>query len=227
MCGRAYSTITDDELAARYLNRRPLKLGLKPNFNLGPKQKAPVVLAKNGERVIEQQEWGYAKQIFGKSFYLINVNATTIATKKSHDEEVLFHRCVLPVTGFFEWRKEEVSASGKPGRKRPFAIYMKDRSIMSLAAVYCETPDGPHFAVVTSDHPNELVARVHEKTPVILAEPQQLDFWLNPEITDKEEILKLLRVTQADLMAGHEVSPAVGNVKNNRPDLIEPVGEVL
>lgn len=227
MCGRAYSTYTDEELAARYLNRRPLNLDLKPNFNLGPKQKAPVVVVKNGERTIELLEWGYTKPIFNKSYFLINVNATTITTKKSHDDEIRFHRCVVPVSGFYEWHNEGVGADGQPKRKRPFALYLKDRSIMSLAGVCRETPDGFHFAVVTSDHPNALVARVHEKTPVILTEPEQLEFWLNPEITEKEEVLKLLRMVPAELMAGHEVSPAVGNVRNNRPDLLGPVGEVL
>ena len=58
MCGRAYETYTAEELALAYLNRRPLKLAVVPNYNLAPTQVSPVVLMRDGVRDVELSRWG-------------------------------------------------------------------------------------------------------------------------------------------------------------------------
>ena len=91
MCGRAYETYTEEELAFQYLNRRPLRLeGFRPTYNLAPTQPSPVVVVRDGERTIELFQWGlvpsWAKSVAAAAKYsLINARAgEEIAEKRSY-----------------------------------------------------------------------------------------------------------------------------------------------
>ena len=90
MCGRAYETYTEEELAFQYLNRRPLHLeGFRANYNLAPTQRSPIVLVRDGERTIELFQWGlipsWAKSIEAAAKYsLINARGEEIAEKRSY-----------------------------------------------------------------------------------------------------------------------------------------------
>ena len=63
---------------------------------------------------------------------------------------------------------------------------------------------------------------VHHRMPVILA-PEAWDTWLDPDNTDTEELAKLLVPAPEEMLTLWPVDKAVGNVRNNRPELQEPL----
>ncbi len=218
MCGRAYETYTEEELSIQYLNRRPLRLdGFRATFNLAPTERSPVVLVRDGERTIDQLRWGlvpfWAKSVEAAARYsLINARGEEIAEKRSYAKAFRARRCVVPLSGFYEWRRD-----GK--RKRPFAIHLRNRSIISVAGVW-ERWQGSgtttallSFSIVTTSA-NPLMADIHDRMPVVLAE-QDIEHWLDPEVHEPERLLPLVRPCPSEWLTAYEVSTAVNSPTHN------------
>lgn len=228
MCGRAYETYTEEELYLRYLNesRKRNPLGLKANYNLSPTQQSPVVLNKDGERTIEMFRWGlvpfWAPDVKSASKYsLINAKGEEILEKRSYKEPFLKRRCIVPLSGFIEWKRESEKV------KRPFAIRLKDTSIMSVAGVWehwqsKESGDiVDSFSIITTE-PNTFMADIHNRMPVILSREQEAQ-WLDQKNTDGSSLLKLLKPCPAEWLDAYEISTAINSPKNNRPEVLEPL----
>jgi putative SOS response-associated peptidase YedK len=77
------------------------------------------------------------------------------------------------------------------------------------------------FTIITGP-PNELVAPIHNRMPVILP-PSHWRAWLGEDPAPAEELQTLLQPYPADLMRAYPVDTRVGNTRNNDAALIEPV----
>ena len=225
MCGRAYETYTEEELAFQYLNRRPLRLdGFHQTYNLAPTQSSPVVLVRNGHRTIEVFRWGlipdWATSLEAAARYsLINARGEEIAEKRSYAQAFRHRRCIVPLSGFYEWKR------GGP-QKRPFAVHRWDQGILSVAGIWEHWhPEGQapvqSFSIVTT-RANSLMADIHDRMPVILDAPD-LDLWLDPEVHEPERLQPLVRPCPPEWLTAYEVSTAVNAPRNNRPDILEPL----
>src|SRR5665213_3139481 len=202
MCGRDYSTYTDEELYLRYMNRKGWhwptdeKLpSFKSNYNMCPTQLAPALSVHDGKLCFRLMRWGlvpaWAKTIKDADKYtLINAKAEEIAEKRSYKAAFQKRRCIVPVTGFFEWKR-----SGP--KKVPFAIQSKDENIMSLAGVWehwvsKETGEiVDSFSLITTSA-NSFMAKIHDRMPVIL-DPKDEERWLDPQISDSTQFATLLK----------------------------------
>jgi SOS response associated peptidase (SRAP) len=108
--------------------------------------------------------------------------------------------------------------------KQPFAIAMKDGQPYALAGLWEKWKDRQArtelltFTVITTD-PNEVVQPIHDRMPVIIPE-RDYDRWLKAD-PDRPPI-DLLRPYDADRMTAWKVDKAVGDVKNDSPELIDP-----
>ncbi len=224
MCGRAYALFTEADLASRYLRHRPEGLlALTPNYNLSPTQRTPVVREVGGAREIALLRWGlvpsWAKELkIGAS--MINARAETIAEKPSFRAAFGQRRCIVPLSGFIEWQREGT-------RKRPFAIHLRDDSIMSVAGIWERwvDPAGEEvqtFAVITTEA-NGFMAPIHDRMPVIL-EPRDEDTWLSAE-TDPAALRTLLAPCAQDRLTAYEVSSLINSPRNNAPALLAPVSD--
>ena len=126
----------------------------------------------------------------------------------------------MPVDGYFEWQK--LDASGK--RKQPYAIAMKDDEPFAMAGIWEECADKitgeliRTFAIATCE-PNELMATIHDRMPVILA-PADYMRWLGPELGPRD----LMKPFPSDLMRMWPIGSRVGSPRNNTPDIIDEVG---
>lgn len=229
MCGRAYHTYTDEELELRYLNERrkdsPIA-GLKPNYNLCPTQLTPVVFIRNGKRTIEQFRFGlvpfWAKDVKSAAKYsLINAKSEEVQEKRSYKQAFENRRCIVPLTGFFEWKRES------NGPKRPFDIHLKGRKIMSVAGVWehWESKDTDEvvesFSILTVG-PNELMKEIHNRMPVILSKQDETQ-WLDPENKNIESLKKVLTPYSSKEMEAIEISSLVNSPRNNRPEVLQPI----
>ena len=172
ICGRAYETYSEEELGFQYLNRRPLHLeGFQATYNLAPTQHSPIVLVRDGSPTIELFRWGlipaWARSLEAAAQYsLINARSETITQKRSYAQAFERRRCVVPLSGFYEWKRDG-------SWKRPFAVYRTDSSIMSVAGVWeCWQPDAQaapvhSFSIVTTAA-NAVMAEIHDRMPVVL-----------------------------------------------------------
>lgn len=116
---------------------------------------------------------------------------------------------------FYEWQ-------GPKGNKVPHYIYPKEGEFLVAAGIYpgLSPLDGiPSFSVITTS-PNSLMEPIHDRMPAFL-HPSEFDDWLNPE--QPENLLAdMIQPYPNDAISEHIVSKAVGNVRNNTPDLVEP-----
>ena len=226
MCGRAYETYTEEELSVEYLNHQPLHLvAFRQTYNLAPTQASPVVLVRDAERTIELFQWGlvpsWAKSLKAAAKYsLINARCEEMAGKPSYAEPFRQRRCVIPLSGFFEWKRD------RP-RKRPFAIHRTDQGILSVAGVWDrwqpagQTEPLHTFSIVTT-RANAFMANIHDRMPVVLDEHNR-QLWLDPGVHEPERLMPVLEPCPSEWLTAYEVSTAVNAPANNWPEVIQPL----
>lgn len=227
MCGRAYETYTQEEVYFRYLNKLPAQpLPIKPNYNLAPSQYSPVVFMENQVRQIQFFRWGllpsWAKDIQSASKYsLINARFEEIEKKRSYKVPFEKRRCIVPLSGFFEWK------ATSEGPKQPYAIFLKSHSIMSVAGIWEKwTPNSgsetiSSFSILTTKA-NSFMKEIHNRMPLILDSRLEA-IWLDPSIEDKATIEQAIKDGTPEDLDCYKVSTLVNSVKNNTESLLDPV----
>jgi len=232
MCGRAYSTYTDEELHFRYLNRKgwrwPVNSSIPsspPNYNMCPTQLSLVLSVSDGALSFRLMRWGlvpgWAKTVKDADKYsMINAKSEEVTEKRSFKSAFQKRRCIVPVSGFYEWKRSGDS-------KQPYAIHLKDEPIMSLAGVWEHWESKENGEIVDSfclmtTAANSFMREIHTRMPVILSPEQEQD-WLDPEITDSSETFPLLAPCEPELLTAYPVSALVNSPKNNSPKLLEPL----
>ena len=188
------------------------------SWNVAPGQTLPITrLSKDG--AIEQvtARWGlvpYWAKEEKLGYKCINARAETVATAPAVRDAYRFkRRCLVPACGFYEWMKH-------PFGKEPYYITSADETLLAFAGLWdnWRQPDGERltsFTIITTT-PNELVARLHNRMPVIL-DPADYRAWL--EAYDPRELLKPPPV---EMLQCYPVSQRVNSTKNDAPDLIAP-----
>src|SRR5678816_1028119 len=133
MCGRAYETYSDEELYFRYLSQPPeITLNFSPTYNLGPTDDSPVLRSVLGQRQFDRMRWQLvpaAESAFSTKLSTINARSETVFDSRLYKDLVLRQRCIVPLSGFFEWKR-----AGEV--KRPFKIFLRDEPIMSVAGIW-------------------------------------------------------------------------------------------
>ena len=220
MCGR-YSLHANPEVIAL-----AFQLGLMPeikaHYNIAPSTQILIVREdKERGRTADLYRWGlipgWAKDpAIGNK--LANARGETVAEKPSFRNAFKRWRCLIPASGFYEWK-------GVKGRKQPYYIYPKGRELFGIAGIteLWQGPDGPiHTCAIITTEPNDLMKSIHDRMPVIL-KPEDYSTWLNPDNQATAELKQLLKPYPAAAMAAHPVSPRVNPAKYDDPALIEPL----
>jgi putative SOS response-associated peptidase YedK len=225
MCGRAHlsSHVSEIKLVFSIPSHRPTP-NIASSSNVATTDPLPVVRydKKAGERSLDTLRWGlvpyWAKDI-KVGFANINAMAETVDTKPAFREAFQRRRCLVPIDGFYEWKK---TATGK----QPYAIALADRRLMALAGLW-ENWRSPavewvrSFAIITT-RPNELCGEIHNRMPVIL-KPEIWPAWLGEEPADAAGLKRMLGQYPSEEMTRWPVSQRVNSVKNNDASLIEPI----
>jgi putative SOS response-associated peptidase YedK len=216
VCGR-YVVAGQQELSERF-QLRQIPLHLMPTFNAAPSQQLPVVVEEtDGARALRLLRWGlvprWRKPGQSNTPTPINARSETIIEKPMFRGLVKGHRCLVPASGFYEWQRQN--------GKQPFYITLRDEPLFAFAGLYDDPPsdDEPGSFTILTTEANALVAPLHDRMPVILRRDDEAT-WLDPDLTDPEEITHLLRPYPAAPMVAYPVSKAVNNVRNNSPELI-------
>lgn len=218
MCGRYTLNKKADDLAKRF-NISKVQ-DTRPNFNVSPSQIMPVITEdENGTRHLEEMQWGIPRML-GKD--LVKVLINTRADKAFGGfwkRTVLNKRCLIPATGFYEWK------SGKEG-KIPFFIHPKDIELYAFAGIWStwKNEDGQEvktYSIMTTE-PNKEMKAVHNRMPVML-HPEDEASWIKPSNDTPESIENLLFPFEDNSLEIYEVSRDVNNPRNNEPSLLKPV----
>lgn len=189
-------------------------------YNLAPTQDALTIHRSDGSMSASMRRWGlipsWAKDP-SIGTRLINARAETVAEKPSFRAAFKRSRIVVPVSGFYEW----VTTGG---RKRPYCIKPSDDGLWMLAGLSdtWQGPEGPleSFTIITTTA-NAAMAELHDRMLVILG-AGDWQAWLDPEAA-AVDLKGLLKPCPNEWLEAYEVGPAVGNVRNDGPELILPV----
>lgn len=218
----------------------------QPDYNMAPSKQAPVVLERRPRgdpdedappaRQLRLLTWGlvpsWAKDP-SVGARMINARAESLLEKPAFTKAALRRRCLVPARGWYEWQASPVAtdARGRP-RKQPFFITRADQPLLAFAGIYefwrdptvdPEAPDAwvvSYSIVTTSAEPG--LDRVHDRQPLVL-DPDQWADWLDPRLTDPDDVRTLIQPHDPGRFVAWPVSRAVNSTGNNGPALLEPV----
>ena len=226
MCGRYLRRSDKQRIAEAFrLGRLDENFVLPPDYNVAPSTFQPVIRLNRdtGQREIVMMRWGlvpnFAKSLDEfKGFSTINAKAETLQERAIWRRPFHKFRCLVPADGFYEWKKLDAKT------KQPFAYSLSNGEPFAFAGLWdaWKNPQTGEwlqsFAIITTDA-NELTGKVHNRMPVIL-HPRDYGRWL--ERGEAHELpVDLLRPYEADAMDAAPCNPAVGNVRNNDPELLD------
>jgi putative SOS response-associated peptidase YedK len=222
MCGRFAFAATQDENQLAF-SGFTFPYDMSKRYNIAPGQ--PIIaLANNGQSHAVAFKWGlipsWSKdpQIGNR---LINARAETLAEKPSFRSCYKRRRCLIPTTGFYEWKKQP---DGKT--KVPTLISLKSGRPFAFAGLWEHwgSPEGDEIesCTVITTEPNALMSTIHNRMPVILP-TESYDAWLDPDEKRPEDLRDLLTAYPTEDMTSHPVSSLVNSPINDSPECITPV----
>jgi putative SOS response-associated peptidase YedK len=155
---------------------------------------------------------------------MINARAETLTEKPAFKGLVRNRRCVILADGFYEWKVIQGSKT-----KRPLLIRLKSQEAFALAGLW-DRWKAPEGSIVTSStiittQPNELMATVHNRMPVILM-PECVQRWLFEGEVAAAELLASLKSYGASLMEMFAVSTLVNKPGVDVPECIRPIDQM-
>lgn len=231
MCGRYATTLTSAALNQEFeIDLANSFVDLEPNYNQAPTDPAPIVVQRRADgdipehRELIRARWGlipsWAKDpAIGNR--MINARAETVAEKPSFRKAFATRRALVPADGYFEWYVKDDSS------KQPFFITPKDRSVMAMAGLYefWKDPAASDWVVsftILTTTAEDTLGHLHDRMPLIV-EREGYAQWLDPAQHPVGELMDLLIPAAPGRLDAFPVSTAVGNVRNNGPELIEPL----
>jgi putative SOS response-associated peptidase YedK len=198
---------------------------LRPRFNVAPTQSVWAWRAPEGEGELVALRWGLIP-FFAKDAKIgarmINARSETVSSKPSFRAAFKRRRCLIAADGFIEWKKMG------DGSKQPFHIRRRDRRPFAFAGLW-ERWTSPEAEVIESatiltTEPNDLVAEIHDRMPVIL-EREDFGLWLDPQIQSRESLEVLFEPCPAGQLDARAVSRRVSNARNDDPACLEEIPE--
>jgi len=251
MCGRYASTRKRVELLEEFnVQRDALTESLQPDYNVAPTKSvyavverssaaqpelrarnAPAGSADDGpaKRELRVVRWGlvpfWAKDPKIGS-RMINARAETVAEKPAFRRAFARRRCLLPADGYYEWQSQPGAA------KQPVYISRADGGSLAFAGLYelwrdpavaKEDPDSWLWTatIITTSAPDE-IGVIHDRMPMIIDRERWGD-WLDPAVSDVADVRALLVPAAVSGLRTYPVSVQVNSVRNNGPQLIEPL----
>jgi len=222
MCGRFALTVGPAELKDAFPDFN-FPMQFNPRYNIAPTQPV-LVIPNDGTGLADFYVWGLIPSWAKDSTIgnrMINARAETLAEKPSYRGPLKYHRCIIPATGFFEWQAQ---TAGKP--KIPHLIRLKSGQPFVFAGLWEDwhSPDGSNIksCTIITTQPNELMAPIHNRMPVILP-PDAYAQWLDNSPHQAADLLPLLASYPAEEMVAYPISTLVNSPFNDRPEILDPV----
>ena len=217
MCGRIANTLPTDAMAQLFSAMPANNLPDVPNFNICPTNDIHVVMTAEDSRRLVSMRWGFIPHWYKKPNdgpLLINARSETIAEKPAFRMACRERRCLIPMTGFYEWTKDE------DGKRWPWYIHADGP--LALAGVWQDWRQGDETlrtcAVVTTTA-NDPMSQIHKRVPVIVSQ-DKWGLWLGEE---GHGAARLMTSAPDDLLSFYQVDQRVNSNRASGPQLIEPI----
>lgn len=235
MCGRYASARTDEEIASELGVKHVVAEAPSPSWNVAPTQHRRIVVDRAEHqdsapvRVLRSASWGLVPS-WSKDrkigHRLINARSETIVSKPAFRAAAARRRALIPADGYYEWMKID-------GHTVPYFLHHPAETLMTFAGLYELWPDPERadddpdrwlwtYSVITRPAQDSL-GHIHDRAPLVIP-PDHWQDWLNPAITERDTIARILEAIPDPELVPREVSSAVGSVRNNGPELVKPVG---
>jgi putative SOS response-associated peptidase YedK len=222
MCGRFTLTADPNDLreAFPWLN---IPQNPTPRYNVAPTQPVAVI-PNDGKQTLDYYNWGlvpfWAKDPSIGS-RMINARSETLMEKPSFKSAFKRKRCLIPATGFYEWKAVEGQKT-----KTPMYIQLKTGKPFAFAGLWdrWESTEGSTIlsCTIITTRPNELVGQIHNRMPVIL-HPENYNLWLETGEPPLEKLNQLLQPYPEAEMKAYEISRLVNKPDVDNPSLIHPL----
>lgn len=192
------------------------------HFNIAPSSTNPVIVSAPDGNHLRMMEWGLIPHWATDIRTLprpANARAESLAEKPMFRGLLASHRCIVPASGFYEWRTEGT-------RKLPFYFHRKDDALLTFAGLYdaWQAPSGETcqtYTIITTAA-NELMAPIHDRMPAILTD-EGVQRWLSGENPSVDEMNEILEPCASDRMGMFLVSPRVNSSAVDDEQLIAPL----
>lgn len=226
MCGRYAQYRDAEELADLFQVAQVAAPAreLLPSWNVAPTQDVRVIAdsisERTGVRTMELARWGLVPSWANDPAIgsrMINARAETVAEKPSYRGPLRYYRCIIPADGYYEWK---APPAGKR-LKTPYFFSRADSRPLAFAGLYSLWHDELLTCTIVTRAARGQLAEIHDREAVQLPD-DALDTWLDPTLQDRDELTSLLQI-DAPALDFHPVSRDVNAVRNNTPQLIEPV----
>jgi putative SOS response-associated peptidase YedK len=244
MCGRIALYSTPDRLSRIF--DAQLGLGIDPDdhplYNVPPTERVLGIVAAGtaaglrdptaSGRVIEPFRWGLippgAKDASAGS-RLFNARAETAATRPAFRSAFASRRVAVLADGFFEW------GPGSGQKRQPYFFHRTDGRPLTFAGLWERwrppaddgNPDGSetiYTCTILTTAAGPDLEGIHDRMPVVL-EADALDPWLDPANHDRDELEAMVQASPSETLEHHPVDTRVGNVRNDGPELVEPISD--
>jgi putative SOS response-associated peptidase YedK len=228
VCGRFTSQTPAADLADFFGADEVVAPELGARYNVAPTDEVYAVAesSSDGSRRLGTFRWGlipfWSKDAKGGA-KMINARAESLLDKPAFKRSFEKRRCIVPADGFYEWERIDAKT------KQPWFISRADGKPMAFAGLWESwrptkgSDEGKiRSCTIITGEPNELVARLHDRMPVMLP-AEAWDAWLDPDNTDLGALAGLLVPVAAVELDMFPVSKAVNDVRNDGEDLIHRI----
>jgi len=240
MCGRYANARTKAQIALDFqVAEKYVEVKDKPDYNVTPQKRAPIVLtaappegqAADMVRQVRLALWGLRPGFLKpEQRGFPNARVEGLAEKRSFAKPLRERRILVPMDGFYEWWDER-DETGKEYRQ-PYYFTPKDGGALALAGLmqWAKDPRNPDekimtYTIITTEATDD-VGLIHDRMPMIIR-PSNWAAWLDPTMTDVDTALALMAPPGEGTLNIFKVRTTVNNAKNNGPELIQPVEQLL
>ncbi len=178
MCGRF--TVNNNQVDPWVMDNWDMQFLSSTNLDLRPTQSVSTIIQTDGLLRQLDTKWGI-KPAWSKRL-IINAQAETAAIKKTFTQSYQLRRCLVPCSGWYEWRSEGAS------RKQKYIFQETNNQPILMAGIWFEQEDTPQLVTLTTK-PNVKCANYHHRMPVII-KPDELDFWFNSTADNLQTLIE-------------------------------------
>ncbi len=192
----------------------------RPRYNICPTQSVLTIRLGEAGRETVPMRWGFLPHWYKSPTdgpLLINARSETIAGKPAFRLACRERRCLIPASGFYEWR------SSDPKPRTPFYFQAPEQSVFAFAGIWQRWVATGHdpvdtCAIVTCEA-NDAMRPIHHRLPVVI-QPESRGLWLGEE---GKGAARLMHAAPEDFFEMREVGRAVNSARTDSSSLITAV----
>lgn len=242
MCGRYVNVASNADLTDEFDVEEVVGDEPGPSWNVAPTDPVRVIVERPPKepkekdapaattRQLRTVTWGlvpnWSKDRKGGA-KMINARIETVTSKPAFKTAAARRRCLIPALGYYEWQKTDQG-------KVPYFLHDPDGHLLAMAGLYElwrdpeKDQDDPSrwlwTCTIVTQQATDLLGIIHDRNPVVVP-PELRAAWLDCTSEDAAAAQRVLDQLPEARLDPYVVGRAVGNVRNNGPELIEPADD--